>query len=78
LDILWRRNLPLLIAVSLVIGFGFGVYLGDWSFIRSPAYFWRNIIYMTLTLGGYFAMIIGPMVAGTIAGYFLRKGICRK
>lgn len=53
LGIAWRRNLPFLLAVSAPIGFGFGIFSRDWSSLRSPAHFWRNIIYSTLTLGGY-------------------------
>ena len=74
LGFLWKRKLPSVLLLSFLIAVGFGICLGKWSFVQSPSYFLRNVIYMTLTIGGYFAMIVVPTVAGTIAGYYLREG----
>ena len=78
LGFLWRRKLPSVLGLSLLLALGFGTYLGDWSFVHSFSYFWRNLIYMAVTIGGYFAMIVVPAIAGVVAGYFLREGICRR
>ena len=78
LGFLWRRGLLSILLISCAIAVGFGLCLGDWSFLHSASYFWRNAIYMTLTIGGYFTMVVLPTVAGTVAGYFLRQGICRR
>ena len=78
LGFLWRRSLPPVLLVSFVVAVGFGIYLGDWSFLRPASSIWRNLIYDVLTVGGYFVMIIAPTIAGTVAGFFLRQGLCKR
>jgi hypothetical protein len=75
LGFVWKRKLPSVLILSFLIAVGFGIYLGTWSFLQSPSYVLRNAIYMTLTVSGYFAMIVMPTVAGTVAGYYLREAL---
>ncbi len=78
LGFVWKRNLFPVVLIALGIAIGLGIWIGDWSFMRSPSYVLRNIIYMSLAIAGYFGVIITPMVAGSVAGFFLRKALCRK
>jgi hypothetical protein len=78
LGLFWKRGLLPLLLVSFVVAVGFGIYFGDWSFLRPVSSIWHNLISIVLMVGGYFVIFVVPTIAGTVTGYFLRQGFNKK
>lgn len=78
LGLLWKRGLPSLIITTFVIAAGFGIYLGNWSYLFPLAALLRNLIYITITTTGYFMFFVPPALVGAVLGNLLRNSIRKK
>jgi hypothetical protein len=78
LGLLWKRGLPSLLITTFVIAVGFGIYLGNWSFLFPLASLLRNLIYITITTVGYFVFFIPPALVGAVLGNLLRNSVRKK
>ena len=78
LGLLWKRSMLSLLTITFVIAAGFGIYLGNWSFLFPLAPSLNNLIYITITMAGYFILFILPAVFGVVFGNLLRNSIRKK
>jgi len=78
LGLFWKRGPLSLLIITYVIAVGFGIYLGDWSFLKPPTLILRNLIYITITTVGYFVFFVVPALFGAILGNLLRNSIRKK
>jgi hypothetical protein len=65
--------LPLAIVFAVVVG----VCLGEWSDYSTMFARWDSLLYASATILFYFALVIGPAVAGAVAGMFIRRSCHR-
>ncbi len=78
LGFFWKRGPLSLLITAYIIAMGFGIYLGNWSFLKPPSLIWRNLIYITITTVGYFVFFIPPALVGAALGNVLRNRIRKK
>jgi len=78
LGLLWKRGLASLLVIVFIIAVGFGIYLGNWSFLFPLASLLRNLIYITITTAGYFVFFVPPALVGAVLGNLLRNSIRKK
>ena len=76
--LLWKRSVLSLLAFTFVIAAGFGIYLGNWSFLSQLSSSLENLIYVAITITGYFVLFILPAVVGAVLGNLLRNSIQKK
>jgi hypothetical protein len=78
LGLFWKSGTLSLLIITIVIATGFGIYLGNWSFLHPITSVWRNLIYDSITVVGYFVFYIPPALAGAILGNVLRSNFRKK
>jgi hypothetical protein len=75
LGLLWKRGLPSLLVITFIIAVGFGVYLGNWAFLFPLSSLLHNLIYIAITMVGYFGLFIPAALVGAVLGNVLRNSI---
>jgi hypothetical protein len=78
LGLLWKRGLLSLFIITFVIASGFGIYFGNWSFLFPLASLWHNLIYIAITVFGYFVFFVSPAIIGAILGNLSRNNFRKK
>ncbi len=78
LGLLWKRGLLSLLPIAFVISVGFGICLGNWSFLFPLASLLRNLIYIMITTAGYFVFFVPPALLGANFGNLLGNSLRKK
>jgi hypothetical protein len=61
--------LPIAVVLAVVAG----ACVGEWSGYRTMFARWDQFLYASVSILGYFALVIGPAALGAVAGILIRR-----